>query len=186
MITKKDSLYLKIYMNCTGWTLHKMPKTICSLDVLWYFMIYANACSIRSLSATLQISSRVTTVQLQFSSRGWQQHTFNYLFDAHYTATMSLKHLPTRRCCVIMSTVSTPSSLSAESSNFSYLLILGYGDRSCLISPLVLFCSIPPSPVHHAACCTAWWDKNHLSSSELKNPFFCSAEPVKKMLYLLQ
>ena len=79
-----------------------------------------------------------------------------------------------------------PQFISAESSNFSYLLILGYGDRSCLISPLILFRSIPPSPVHHAACCTAWWDKNHLSSSELKNSFFCSAEPVKKMLYLLQ
>jgi len=47
-----------------------MPKTICSLDALSYFLIYANVCSIRSLSATLQISSTVTTVQLQFSSRG--------------------------------------------------------------------------------------------------------------------
>lgn len=87
MITKKDSLYLKVNMNCTGWTLHKMPNSICSLDALSYFMIYANACSIRLLSATLQISSRMTTVQMQFSSR-WQQHTFIYLFDAHYTATV--------------------------------------------------------------------------------------------------
>lgn len=162
-----------------------MPK--CSLDALRYFISM-------QMPAPSGFSQQHCRSLLE-----WQQYNCRSLLEGDNSTHLliSLMHTTQRQCpwntfppdgaaWSCPQSVSTPSSLSAESSNFSHLLILGYGDRSCLLSPLVLFCSIPPIPVHHAACCTAWWDKNHLSSSELKNSFFCSAEPVKKMLYLLQ